>query len=739
MQQSTRPPEPKVHDITEKFTRACNALEVGQLVKDDLFTLFESIGALEIMDSKMDSGFLKPGETLEHDYDALNSILPEELVGIMDQLLCHEMAWHTGYPLSQTLFTSVYIDNLLWPEPKTLAQAQFYRGSIPDERRPGVLLEALRAYCLAVIKCCDYVIAKVTGRDYFEEEDFCTHTYNRVLFVQIPLDVFMRELDAAIENIESEPDLSEDVRSAIITRLQFRKDFLIALDPDCPLSQLESYWPPIRSNLQPIKDTQPLGKPVPSSFTTKIQRRLASTVPPRPIVEFEFKDAFEKLQQICTDCEQATNFVDLPSDPIEFQSFLWAYAGRKPAPLTYARSYLGTILFHPETLNTGMSLPLLDVKGLVYPLSPVTDQSNWALSPPRNPLMPKSPRLQLSLLVDEFIERASQPYLDFWTALGQNRCRLRRMMTHVIIGWDNLQADAGIVDEDINRVVDEMGIREQVLHDALTTWTYHKKLWMVERIVLLGFEQDIYLPDEYASMYNFLSIIASRRALVLSRISEHHAQRIASGIIDTSDPENVEYASHIESLQCEATALQDLSAAMAKLYTVLLYLRLVPVPKRPFSTEELRYELRMKPFLALQPPEVEPFAQHQALLQPFGPYERPNAAFAASMLDPKSGLWTDMEAALQNAKGRLQGMKKQGAAGAKASGAETAWKEEFKGLVESAVLFGVVIARLKGAVRKVEGSESGVAVDVKVEIPAIVVGTKCSDRWIVPTVSQKLK
>jgi hypothetical protein len=154
------------------------------------------------MDAKMDSGFLQPGETLEDQYDTAKTLLPEELIGIMDQLLCHEMAWHTGYPLSQTLFTSVYIDKLLWPEPKTLEQSQFQRGASPDGSPAGVLLQVLRAYCLALIKGCDFVIAKITSRDYFEEEDFCTQTYNRVLFVSTPIDVFLRELDAAIELME---------------------------------------------------------------------------------------------------------------------------------------------------------------------------------------------------------------------------------------------------------------------------------------------------------------------------------------------------------------------------------------------------------------------------------------------------------------------------------------------------------------------------------------------------------
>jgi hypothetical protein len=51
------------------------------------------------MDSKMDSGYLDPAETagktiaqaLEDDYDVHRDLLPVELLGIMDQLLCHEV------------------------------------------------------------------------------------------------------------------------------------------------------------------------------------------------------------------------------------------------------------------------------------------------------------------------------------------------------------------------------------------------------------------------------------------------------------------------------------------------------------------------------------------------------------------------------------------------------------------------------------------------------------------------
>nr|POF11456.1 hypothetical protein CFP56_44294 [Quercus suber] len=42
------PTERKIHDITTDFARATRTLQRGQLVKDDLFTLFEAVGALEV-------------------------------------------------------------------------------------------------------------------------------------------------------------------------------------------------------------------------------------------------------------------------------------------------------------------------------------------------------------------------------------------------------------------------------------------------------------------------------------------------------------------------------------------------------------------------------------------------------------------------------------------------------------------------------------------------------------------
>lgn len=152
------------------------------------------------MDPKMDSGFLAQGETLYDEYDVLRELLPEELIGIIDQLFQYEMTWHSGYPLSQSLFSCHYIDTLLWPDPKSLTDCHFYRGEPPAGDRP--ILNVLRTYCIGLIKCCGITVKIVLNSHFFEEEDFSTQTFNRELLDRIPTSEVEALLREAIEHLQ---------------------------------------------------------------------------------------------------------------------------------------------------------------------------------------------------------------------------------------------------------------------------------------------------------------------------------------------------------------------------------------------------------------------------------------------------------------------------------------------------------------------------------------------------------
>lgn len=62
-----------------------------------------------------------------------------------------------------------------------------------------------------------------------------------------------------------------------------------------------SLWDNVPKHIASIKESQNLGKPVPSAFSVKIQRKLASTVPPRPIVNVAFEAAYNHLESLCRD------------------------------------------------------------------------------------------------------------------------------------------------------------------------------------------------------------------------------------------------------------------------------------------------------------------------------------------------------------------------------------------------------------------------------------------------------
>lgn len=114
-----------------------------------------------------------------------------------------------------------------------------------------------------------------------------------------------------VHNLRSK--ISEEVANALDFRLQFRTAFLRALEltelranPDSlslPWSQMQSIW-------DPINNSRHLGTPVPEAFSTKLQRRLASTIPPRPIVQPSFKETYDHFKKFFADGIEVLQILD---------------------------------------------------------------------------------------------------------------------------------------------------------------------------------------------------------------------------------------------------------------------------------------------------------------------------------------------------------------------------------------------------------------------------------------------
>lgn len=87
--------------------------------------------------------------------------------------------------------------------------------------------------------------------------------------------------------------------------MKSKQEFLQAFLPPRPDEPAEARWFQLEARLQDIKVSHAIAKPVQAAFSAKVQRRLASTAPPRPIKDLAFDDACHYLEKMCMDVRAA--------------------------------------------------------------------------------------------------------------------------------------------------------------------------------------------------------------------------------------------------------------------------------------------------------------------------------------------------------------------------------------------------------------------------------------------------
>ncbi|UKZ80464.1 hypothetical protein TrVFT333_008225 [Trichoderma virens FT-333] len=716
-------------DITAKFSDAVKTLEPGAIVKDGFFTLFDSVSALEIMDPKMDSGCSTTDAEVEHLYDVSRPLLPEEVLGIIDQLLCHEMSWHLGYPLSQTLFTSFYIEALSMPDPRSIQEATFIRngGHDPDEQP---MLQVLRAYCLGMLKSCGYVNERIKSEHYYEEEDFVTNTYNRTLMANLPTSAIRDVLIEAMAALKSQRgSVPDNLVDALLLRLELRHIFLDAVE--CPKHMKEpdlakKPWREGLAILPALNKSHSLASPVDEAFSAKLQRKLASTMPPRPIVQLEFDVAFGHLKGLFEDGLELIDVLHY-RDSQCLLTFVSTFQAKKPQPIVYVRTLLQTFLFDAMEVLGSMSIRQLlddDFAILTMPAHQYLDRLNDEVEAVQDPRYAMAQQMEL------FRARAAQPFLDILRTTCQNRCRVRRTLCHLLRDWESLQVDAEEIDQILQVKVKEQptmhwpsmssgGVESYSL--PLSSWTYLYKLRQMEQIIQLGFELEVYQSDELAGMYWYLNYISKSRlhhterikSFVIKRVEETHGQ---PGNSDPTIAAQLQRSLMYTRLSLlDAAVTWELSDSLSCLYTVLNRLKLIKAPPRPYGTDELRYEIRMRPFAPVGLPVLPTFEE-----------------FTAGTLQPDTGideLFEYAERAVEGAKRGFEALSKMTAEESFSVGSHQRWASATKNGLKSCIATKIAISAVQKAMEKSKDLDN---LKIKVEIPTP--QKAYHESWIVPKI-----
>lgn len=439
------------------------------------------------------------------------------------------------------------------------------------------------------------------------------------------------------------------------------------------------------------------------------------------------------------------------------QNFILAFQAQKPQPLVYIRTLLQNFLFQDMVILGRLSIRQVlddDLSIVALPCSILLDPANDAVEAPHHPLYAIAHQMEV------FRQRAAQSFLDIFRAFCQNRCRVRRTLFHSIQDWETVQIDAEEIDQLLQIQLEEKPLVYQGIPSyslPLSSWAYHYKLRLMEWIVQLGFELEIYQPDELAGMYWYLSYLSKARAQHAERIkffSTHRFESSSTAANRTKDNSSRGSSGGSGSINSEArfrrsksylrlTALEaavtsELADALSCLYTALRRLGLVVPPPRPYSSDALRYEVRMKPFAPIGLPELPSFEEFErATAQPGTPTRAllENAARAAAAA--KVGLEEVIMGKRAGAGEEGGGEGGEGRDREKevfAVGSYKRWVAERKGWMRSVIAVRVAVETVKRAVGK-NGGEEGAGLGLSVEVPKPEKGYH--EWWIVPKVLER--
>lgn len=340
------------------------------------------------------------------------------------------------------------------------------------------------------------------------------------------------------------------------------------------------------------------------------------------------------------------------------------------------------------------------------------------------------PRHIMATKMEAFRARVAIPYINLLRTMCQNRCRYRRVLMHSIMEWDIIQLDAEDLDQELVQFTNEEAIVDGKVSDQpiwafpLSSWAYHHKLRQMETLVQLGFELQVYQPDELAGMYWYLHYLAKTRSGHLERIRSFIVRDFKAlsrhGAPSDAQKDDILEALSFNSLQVMETAATYVFAdALSSLYTVLYRLKLLAKPTRPYSSDALRYEVRMRPFSSIGLPQLLPFDQFEVEVQ------QPRITSLELLVYAMT--------ASGSAKRSLEALSKLDDKAAFCQGSHKIWVQDVKNRLKACISASICIAAVKKALDSAGDDQQ---VDLKVVVPRP--GEGYHDWWIIPKVVPNL-
>ncbi|XP_066143702.1 N-alpha-acetyltransferase 35, NatC auxiliary subunit isoform X1 [Euwallacea fornicatus] len=463
-------------EITDVFKESVKDLQLGELLHDDLFGLFEAMSAIEMMDPKMDAGMLcNRGARKITSFEqavadgllTLNEVPPHMLLGIIDGTLARLVSWLEGHSLAQTVFTCLYL----------------HRPYAPQDR-------ALKVFCLAVYKLLDVIKELLHKAMVFEEEDFQPMQYG----FHLNPDISEQRMIGMLREVEE--DLHKKARNkqgdpesqAIFARIKFVRILLQVLNSlrkedqqQNSLNDCQRLLNSAMEMLQIIKDSVKLGEGARDGeeelacFEPSINQRLLPPTFPRytkikkraEAIE-HFIDMVERFKVVCK-AQGINSFHQAMELFAEFS---------QSGPCLVSRSALQLVGRNAGSSREALREALRNFCG------------SHALSSRAIPTARAT--------ADAFLARAGRPAALLLQLSGHNRARQRDKLAVLLEEFALLQEEAERADA---ACASSLGVPPK---PHFATWALYHTLRGQALYLLAGFELELYAEHEYYYVYWYL-------------------------------------------------------------------------------------------------------------------------------------------------------------------------------------------------------------------------------------------
>ncbi|KAL4064339.1 Mak10 subunit, NatC N-terminal acetyltransferase-domain-containing protein [Scleroderma citrinum] len=495
-------------DVTTLFEQAREDMQPGALLFDEGFTLHDAMAAFEIGEPRFDSGLaLLDGS--RPPFKPLAPLLPEEVCWIIDRTFACEMEWHTGYTLSQTIFTCLYVHALTDLDPDVVSHESLRDA---DKTRPIELITIiLRASIFGLLKCCDLSWRELNKGNVHDAEDWQSDKCDVYMSEAHPVSYILSILDEACNWIRSSPKARSLWRNALFKRLVLRKVIveLLAAQLSKEYFRFRPLLDTARNLLQQIRVSSPplprASSPAIHAFNPQFPRVLVSMIPLHIIQLPEQDRTWDKLAGLLDSLEQLSILIEIPDlSTWNVLSILQVWQPRPHQRLPYVRSTFQSAIYeNGAVLNKYTQKHVVDcffMEGLqiTYDSFVTSFRKRWR-SPDSMPL---------SHIERSITELVVGHIKSHWF----NPTRRRRYCTKSLFDWHELYA----LLTDVQKHLAPVSTADIVTRLRLVVLLYRYE--NIREVILSGFQLSLYSANERPFAYWYLAQVLEQHLTCLDEV-----------------------------------------------------------------------------------------------------------------------------------------------------------------------------------------------------------------------------